>query len=137
MEMEASREVKALSRLVEEKVLRLENSSQETLWNNLVPKKIIIFELKALKGRLPAQEKIDLDSVLCPSCDNIVEFCVHGLVLLSCWDVDAFLVGSRPVAAAGHMWCCPRISIGVSIIVEWQKKSSIAIYGGLGVDIFL
>nr|GEX49252.1 EamA domain, WAT1-related protein [Tanacetum cinerariifolium] len=90
MEMTASREVKALSRLVEEKVLRLENSSQETLWNNLVPKKIIIFELRALKGRLPAREKIDLDSVLCPSCDNIVEFCVHGLVLcnfaMSVWE---------------------------------------------------
>ena len=49
----------------------------------------------ALKGRLPVREEldkrgIDLDSVLCPCCDSMVETCVHSLVLcnlaMSVWE---------------------------------------------------
>ncbi|GKA42963.1 RNA-directed DNA polymerase, eukaryota, reverse transcriptase zinc-binding domain protein [Tanacetum coccineum] len=41
---------------------------------------------RALKGRLPVREEldkrgIDLDSLLCPCCDNVVESCNHSLVL--------------------------------------------------------
>ncbi|GKF96662.1 hypothetical protein Tco_0292483, partial [Tanacetum coccineum] len=32
--------VKELARLIEEKVLHLENGGHETLWNNLMPKKV-------------------------------------------------------------------------------------------------
>ncbi|GKE83323.1 hypothetical protein Tco_1553323, partial [Tanacetum coccineum] len=35
--------VKELTRLVEEKVLQVENGNQETLWNNWLPKKVNIF----------------------------------------------------------------------------------------------
>ncbi|GKE07191.1 RNA-directed DNA polymerase, eukaryota, reverse transcriptase zinc-binding domain protein [Tanacetum coccineum] len=63
--------VKVLARLIEE--------------NNLVPKKVNIFVWRALKGRLPVyveldRRDIDLDSVLCPRCNDIVETCTHGLV---------------------------------------------------------
>nr|GEY34154.1 reverse transcriptase domain, reverse transcriptase zinc-binding domain protein [Tanacetum cinerariifolium] len=53
--------VKELSRLIEEKILR------------------------ALRGRLPVRVEldrrgIDVDSVLCPSCSNIMETCTHCLI---------------------------------------------------------
>ncbi|GJU01875.1 RNA-directed DNA polymerase, eukaryota, reverse transcriptase zinc-binding domain protein [Tanacetum coccineum] len=51
--------VKVLTRLVEEKVLRVENGNQETLWNNGLPKKINIFVWRDLKGRLAVREELD------------------------------------------------------------------------------
>nr|GEV15230.1 RNA-directed DNA polymerase, eukaryota, reverse transcriptase zinc-binding domain protein [Tanacetum cinerariifolium] len=60
-----------LARLIEDKVLHVEGGGQETLWNNLVPKKVNIFMWRALRGRLPVRVELDkseiyLDSVLCP-----------------------------------------------------------------------
>ncbi|GKB76223.1 RNA-directed DNA polymerase, eukaryota, reverse transcriptase zinc-binding domain protein [Tanacetum coccineum] len=87
--------VKELTRLVEEKILQVENGYQETIWNKLVPKKVNIFVWRALKGRLPVRVEldrrgIDLDSVLCPSCNNSVESCAHSLVTcdlpMSVWE---------------------------------------------------
>ncbi|GKB63320.1 reverse transcriptase domain, reverse transcriptase zinc-binding domain protein [Tanacetum coccineum] len=104
--------VKELSRLVEEKILRSESSFQETLWNKLVPKKVNIFIWRALKGRIPVREEldkrgIDLDTLLSPCYDSMVESCTHCLVLcnlaMSVWEkifkwwkvrnVNAFSIG--------------------------------------------
>nr|GEV41033.1 RNA-directed DNA polymerase, eukaryota, reverse transcriptase zinc-binding domain protein [Tanacetum cinerariifolium] len=77
--------VKELARLIEDKVLHVEGRGQETLWNNLVPKKVNIFMWRALRGRLPVRveldkSEIDLDSVLCPCCNNMVETSTYSLV---------------------------------------------------------
>ncbi|GJX49792.1 RNA-directed DNA polymerase, eukaryota, reverse transcriptase zinc-binding domain protein [Tanacetum coccineum] len=77
--------VKELSRLIEDKILQVENDAQETLWNKLVPKKVNVFVWRALKGRLPVRVEldrrgIDLDSVLCACCNDSVESCTHCLV---------------------------------------------------------
>ena len=78
--------VKELTRLVDERILNVDYSGQDTLWNKWVPKKVNIFIWRALRGRLPVREEldkrgIDLDSILCPCCDNVVESCNHCLVL--------------------------------------------------------
>ncbi|GJV13468.1 RNA-directed DNA polymerase, eukaryota, reverse transcriptase zinc-binding domain protein [Tanacetum coccineum] len=87
--------VKELARLVGEKILQVENEAHEMLWNRLIPKKVSIFVCRALKGRLPVRVKldrrgIDLDLVLFPCCNNIVETYVHSLVTcdlaMSVWD---------------------------------------------------
>ncbi|GJX28635.1 reverse transcriptase domain, reverse transcriptase zinc-binding domain protein [Tanacetum coccineum] len=77
--------VKELSRLIEEKILLSNNGDQETLWNKLVPKKVNIFVWRALRERLLVRVEldrrgIDLDSVLCPSCNNILEACADSLI---------------------------------------------------------
>ncbi|GKD52396.1 reverse transcriptase domain, reverse transcriptase zinc-binding domain protein, partial [Tanacetum coccineum] len=77
--------VKVLSRLIEEKILLSNNGDQETLWNKLVPKKVNIFVWRALRERLLVRVEldrrgIDLDSVLCPSCNNILEACADSLI---------------------------------------------------------
>ncbi|GKB31218.1 RNA-directed DNA polymerase, eukaryota, reverse transcriptase zinc-binding domain protein [Tanacetum coccineum] len=77
--------IKELARLVGEKILHVENGGHETLWNRLVPKKVNIFMWMSLKGRLLVRVEldrrgIDLDSVLCPCCNDIVETCAHCLV---------------------------------------------------------
>ncbi|GJZ63733.1 RNA-directed DNA polymerase, eukaryota, reverse transcriptase zinc-binding domain protein, partial [Tanacetum coccineum] len=87
--------VKELVRLVNDKILHVKSGSEESLWNKLAPKKVNIFVWRALKGRLPVRVKldrrgIDLDSVLCPCCNNIVETCAHSLVTcdlaMSVWE---------------------------------------------------
>ncbi|PWA63317.1 Transposon TX1 [Artemisia annua] len=87
--------VRGLTALVEEKILRVENDAQETLWNKWLPKKVNIFVWRALKGRLPVHEEfdkrgVDLDSLLCPCCDSVVETCAHSLVTcnlaMSVWE---------------------------------------------------
>ncbi|GKE46749.1 reverse transcriptase domain, reverse transcriptase zinc-binding domain protein [Tanacetum coccineum] len=87
--------IKELSRLVQDKILHLESGGHETLWNKLVPKKVNIFVWRALKGRIPVRVEldrrgIDLDSVLFPCCNNVVETCAHCLVTydlaMSGWD---------------------------------------------------
>ncbi|GJR59423.1 RNA-directed DNA polymerase, eukaryota, reverse transcriptase zinc-binding domain protein [Tanacetum coccineum] len=84
-----------LAKLVEEKILHVESGGQETLWNKLVLKKVNIFVWRALKGRLPVRVDLDrrginLDSVLCPCCNNFVETCAHCLVTcdlaMSVWE---------------------------------------------------
>ncbi|GJW32611.1 RNA-directed DNA polymerase, eukaryota, reverse transcriptase zinc-binding domain protein [Tanacetum coccineum] len=70
--------VKELSRLIEEKILVSNNGGQEMIWNKLVPKKVNIFVWRVLRGRLPVcmeldSRGVDLDLVICPSCNNIVE----------------------------------------------------------------
>ncbi|GKB45165.1 RNA-directed DNA polymerase, eukaryota, reverse transcriptase zinc-binding domain protein [Tanacetum coccineum] len=87
--------VKYLARFIKEKIVRGESGGHETLWNNLVPKKVNIFVLRALKGRLLVRVEldrrdIDLDPVLCPCCNDIVETWTHSLVTcdlaMSVWD---------------------------------------------------
>ncbi|GKD86396.1 reverse transcriptase domain, reverse transcriptase zinc-binding domain protein, partial [Tanacetum coccineum] len=87
--------VKELSKLIEENILISDVGGQETLWNKLVPKKVNIFVWRALRGRLPVRVEldrrgVDLDSILCPSCNNIVETCAHSLITCdlarSVWD---------------------------------------------------
>ncbi|GJS62711.1 RNA-directed DNA polymerase, eukaryota, reverse transcriptase zinc-binding domain protein [Tanacetum coccineum] len=78
--------VEDLSRLVEEKILDVERGGQETIWNKLVPKKVNIFVWRVLKGRILVCEELykrgtDLDLVLCPCCDSVVESCAHSLVI--------------------------------------------------------
>nr|GEV13832.1 RNA-directed DNA polymerase, eukaryota, nucleotide-binding alpha-beta plait domain protein [Tanacetum cinerariifolium] len=63
--------VKKLAILIEEKVLRVEGGSHETIWNNLVPKKVNIIVWRGLSGRLLFRVELDrrdiyLDLVLCP-----------------------------------------------------------------------
>ncbi|GJV35288.1 reverse transcriptase domain, reverse transcriptase zinc-binding domain protein [Tanacetum coccineum] len=101
-----------LTRLIEEKIINADNGSEATIWNKWVPKKVNIFVWRALKGRLPVHEEldrrgIDLDSILCPSCGDVVESCSHCLVMCNfarsvwekifCWwkigNVNAFSIG--------------------------------------------
>nr|GEZ09993.1 putative ribonuclease H protein At1g65750 family [Tanacetum cinerariifolium] len=103
--------VKTLTKMVEEKTLNEENAEDETRWNRLVPKKVNIFVWRAIIGKLPVRvgldkRGIDLDTILCPCCGDIVESCDHSLILcnmaMSVWEkilnwwklgmVDAFTI---------------------------------------------
>ncbi|GJY61611.1 RNA-directed DNA polymerase, eukaryota, reverse transcriptase zinc-binding domain protein [Tanacetum coccineum] len=77
--------VKMLTSLIEKKILQGDSGGHDTLWNKLVPKKVNIFVWRARKCRLPVRVEldrrgIDLDSVLCASCNDSVESCAHCLV---------------------------------------------------------
>ncbi|GJR34791.1 RNA-directed DNA polymerase, eukaryota, reverse transcriptase zinc-binding domain protein [Tanacetum coccineum] len=73
---------------------------------------------RALKGRLPVREEldkrgIDLDSILCPSCGDIVESCSHCLVM-----------------------CNFAMSVWEKIFNWWKSFIKIVASGNLGVQIF-
>ncbi|XP_071705025.1 uncharacterized protein [Rutidosis leptorrhynchoides] len=77
--------VKDLSYIIDEQVLASSFSSQGTLRNNLVPKKLEIFVWRATKKRLPVRVEldkrgIDLHSVRCPLCDDDLESLEHSLI---------------------------------------------------------
>ncbi|GKF00533.1 reverse transcriptase domain, reverse transcriptase zinc-binding domain protein, partial [Tanacetum coccineum] len=78
--------VRDLTRLIEEKIINADNGSEAAIWNKWVLKKFNIFVWRALKGRLPVCEEldkrgIDLESLLCPSCGDVVKSCSHCLVM--------------------------------------------------------
>ncbi|GJW57136.1 zf-CCHC domain-containing protein [Tanacetum coccineum] len=129
--------VNALTKMVEERLFRFESHGQETIWNKWIPKKVNIFVWRALKGRIPVRVEldkrgIDLDSILCPCCDSVVETCEHSLVLcnfaMSVWemvyrwwkvgDVNAFSIGEL-FASNGN------VDIPNHAIRLWQASSSL------------
>ncbi|GJV57528.1 RNA-directed DNA polymerase, eukaryota, reverse transcriptase zinc-binding domain protein [Tanacetum coccineum] len=89
------------------------------------------------RGRIPVRVEldkrgIDLDSILCPCCDSVVETCEHSLVLcnfaMSVWemfcrwwkveDVNAFSIGEL-FASNGN------VDIPNHAIHLWQASSSL------------
>ncbi|GKF57626.1 RNA-directed DNA polymerase, eukaryota, reverse transcriptase zinc-binding domain protein, partial [Tanacetum coccineum] len=85
--------VKDLARLVDEIWLQTDRSGEETMWNNLAPNKVNIFVWRVLKGRLPVLSEldkrgIDLNTLLCPCCDDNVETTDNSLLLSNmAWSV--------------------------------------------------
>ncbi|GKC82779.1 RNA-directed DNA polymerase, eukaryota, reverse transcriptase zinc-binding domain protein, partial [Tanacetum coccineum] len=78
--------VKELTAIIQDQSTIERQSNQETIWNRLAPRKINVFVWRATKGRLPVRvelEKcgIDLNTMLCPRCDDQIETVDHGLVL--------------------------------------------------------
>lgn len=78
--------VKDLALLVDDVCLRVQNTTQETLWNKLAPKKVNVFVWRVLHERTPVRVELDkrgieLDSILCPCCDDSVELCDQSLVM--------------------------------------------------------
>ncbi|XP_071685671.1 uncharacterized protein [Rutidosis leptorrhynchoides] len=77
---------KRLATLIDEKIIGgYASANDETLKNNLVPLKVELFIWRMLKRRIPVRAEldkrgIDLDSVLCPLCDNDVESIEHLMV---------------------------------------------------------
>ncbi|GJU70247.1 RNA-directed DNA polymerase, eukaryota, reverse transcriptase zinc-binding domain protein [Tanacetum coccineum] len=78
--------VKALSSLVDDKILNTGDANFETVWNNLIQKKIKFFSWRTLRCRLPVRVEldrkgIDLHSLLCPWCDDACESIDHAILL--------------------------------------------------------
>ncbi|XP_071700150.1 uncharacterized protein [Rutidosis leptorrhynchoides] len=77
--------VKVLSSHLDEQILSGNTYLNETLRNNLVPKKLEIFAWRVLKYRIPVRLEldkrgIDLHTVRCPICDDDLESVEHSLI---------------------------------------------------------
>ncbi|PWA77105.1 RNA-directed DNA polymerase, eukaryota, Reverse transcriptase zinc-binding domain protein [Artemisia annua] len=82
MESSGVYSVKSLRDALDEKVLL---TSSETKWSSLVPKKVYVFIWRAQKDRLPTRlnldkRNIDLDSLVCPFCEDSCEDLEHSLI---------------------------------------------------------
>ncbi|XP_071708942.1 uncharacterized protein [Rutidosis leptorrhynchoides] len=107
-------------------------ASDETLRNNLIPQKIGIFVWRVMKGRIPVKVEldktgIDLDTLLCPMCNDIVESVNHAI--LECkhakevWDgVFKWWNLPSPRNTSVVDWFSSRSSSGVSSVQMkmWQ-----------------
>ncbi|XP_071712249.1 uncharacterized protein [Rutidosis leptorrhynchoides] len=87
--------VSVLASEIDEHILTSNPSTQCTLRNNLVPKKVEIFVWRALRKRLPVRIELDkrgldLNSVRCPLCDDGMETVEHTFIFckqtLDIWD---------------------------------------------------
>ncbi|XP_071694366.1 uncharacterized protein [Rutidosis leptorrhynchoides] len=85
MSTDGSFKVKILVSKIDQLILPPVYPQQITLRNNLVPKKVDIFVWRALLKRLSVRVEldrrgIDLHSVLCPVCDDVVESVDHSII---------------------------------------------------------
>ncbi|GKC29214.1 RNA-directed DNA polymerase, eukaryota, reverse transcriptase zinc-binding domain protein [Tanacetum coccineum] len=138
--------VRSLARWIKERRVSSLVGVIKTGWNKMVPIKINVFVWRAVLGRIPVwveldKKGIDLDSILCPSCDNVVKSIVPCLVLcekaLSVWDrfawwevgpVDAFTLndmichrgGVRMEKAARVLW---EVVVLVAAYYIWKSKN--------------
>nr|GEU90165.1 RNA-directed DNA polymerase, eukaryota [Tanacetum cinerariifolium] len=115
-----------------QKPLCAENGAIATLWNSWVPKKVNMLISRALKGRLSVREEldirgIDLDSLLCPCCNNVVESCNHSLILcnfaVNVWEkvLNWLRVGNVSVFSIGELFSsCGNVFIPNLLIRLWQ-----------------
>ncbi|GJY92130.1 glutathione S-transferase T3-like protein [Tanacetum coccineum] len=145
--------IKDLAFMVDDICLHVGNTTQETLWNKLAPKKVNVFIWRVLHGRIPVRVELDkrgieLDSILCPCCDDSVESCDHSLVTCNVakgvWDkiFEWWKIGPINVFSANDLFrfsgnvdvesCLralwqlviwqPGISFGKSIILAFSKQ---------------
>ncbi|GJX76965.1 putative RNA-directed DNA polymerase [Tanacetum coccineum] len=110
VEVNGAFSVKALSQWIEEHQVTgvVPAGTYKTSWNNIVPRKVNVFAWRASIGRIPVRVEldkkgIDLDSLLCPCCENVVESIDHALALcekaLGVWDRLFAWWGIGPVNA--------------------------------------
>ncbi|GJT45860.1 reverse transcriptase domain, reverse transcriptase zinc-binding domain protein [Tanacetum coccineum] len=130
--------VKALSRWIEQRMGVADVN--KTLWNNLVPRKVNAFVWRALNRRLPVRieldkKGIDLDTLLCPGCDNVVESLDHCLVLcenvINVWDMIFawWGVGLTDVFTVKELLCHKgKSSMGKESRLLWQTTIWVAAY---------
>ncbi|GKB50694.1 RNA-directed DNA polymerase, eukaryota [Tanacetum coccineum] len=111
--------VRSLSHWIEERRASRMLWVNKIGWINVIPRKVNVFVWRAVLGRLPVRVEldkrgIDIDSILCPCCENVVELIDHNLVLcekaLKVWDkIFACLVSSfgfGPLVLCGSGCCC-------------------------------
>ncbi|XP_071713025.1 uncharacterized protein [Rutidosis leptorrhynchoides] len=81
---------------IDEILLAGYGSNSGTLRNNLIPQKVGIFIWRVLKGRIPVRMEldkrgVDLESILCPLCNDVSEFVEHAIFSCKCvleiWNV--------------------------------------------------
>ncbi|GJS05570.1 RNA-directed DNA polymerase, eukaryota, reverse transcriptase zinc-binding domain protein [Tanacetum coccineum] len=77
--------IKHIRELIDEKILRAVTYVEETSWCKFVPRKVNVFIWRLKCGRIPVRSildhiRIDLDSTLCPYCENAVETIDHIMV---------------------------------------------------------
>ncbi|GKB48541.1 RNA-directed DNA polymerase, eukaryota, reverse transcriptase zinc-binding domain protein, partial [Tanacetum coccineum] len=74
--------VKALKQMVNLKILGEEADMDETKWCKYIPNKVSVFMWRLKHGRLPVRALLDrygmdLDTTLCPMCNEVVESLDH------------------------------------------------------------
>lgn len=99
--------VKTLRELIDGKILQRSNTWQETRWCKIIPRKVCIFIWRLNQGRIPVRFwldhiGLDLDSMLCPHCDEEVETIDHCFLR------------------------CGRVSEGWRKVLDWWKMSNVS-----------
>ncbi|XP_071695660.1 uncharacterized protein [Rutidosis leptorrhynchoides] len=115
---------KALTIMLNSRILNSSDSNCETLHNKLVPKKVEVFVWRARKTRLPVlfeldKRGVDLNLVCCPLCDDDIESVNHSLIHCK----HAFEVWSKVFDWWGRGGI-PFINVGDLFIDSGQASSS-------------
>ncbi|XP_071728124.1 uncharacterized protein [Rutidosis leptorrhynchoides] len=97
---------RCVSSKINEESLPRNNNPSETMRNNLLPQKVGIFVWRVAHERIPVRVEldkrgIDLDSLLCPLCNNVVESVDHAII--SCSFAKEMWQGYNYVANSNFM----------------------------------
>ncbi|XP_071713701.1 uncharacterized protein [Rutidosis leptorrhynchoides] len=73
-----------MAKTIDDKLITRESNPSATIRNNLIPLKIGIFIWRVLRKRIATKEEldrrgIDLDTLLCPICNDVVESVDHAI----------------------------------------------------------
>nr|GEW87778.1 reverse transcriptase domain, reverse transcriptase zinc-binding domain protein [Tanacetum cinerariifolium] len=97
--------VKALKHMVNLKILGEEADTVETKWCKYIPSKVSVFIWRLKHGRLPVRAlpdryEMELDTTLCPICNEVVESLDHFVscskaksvwnIVFEWWSLDNF-----------------------------------------------
>lgn len=143
-------------------LVEVETNSFETLWNKLVLRKVCVFSWRLAHGRLPVRKVlddmgIDIHSLLCPCCNNVVESIEHCFVwcdkarviwekIFRWWRLGQLNVGSiRELLSHNGLIgfsCCKKLIwqdvIWSALYIIWTHRNSIVFKPGVAVvpDLF-
>ncbi|XP_071713997.1 uncharacterized protein [Rutidosis leptorrhynchoides] len=114
---------KALTSMINSRILTSSDTNCETLYNKLVLKKVEVFVWRARKSRLPVlveldKRGVDLNSVRFPLCDDDIESVNHSLIHCK----HAFEVWCKVFYWWGRCGI-PFINVG-DLFIDWGQAST-------------
>ncbi|GKB30408.1 reverse transcriptase domain, reverse transcriptase zinc-binding domain protein, partial [Tanacetum coccineum] len=114
--------VKVLSRYIEEYNMAVSSEGNKTIWRSIIPRNVNVFVWRALRGRLSVwteldKKGIDLDSLLCPGCDNVV-----GSV--DVFTIKDFLLHNGGVSMPKEAKALWSATIWVAAYMIWKNRNN-------------
>ncbi|XP_071703971.1 uncharacterized protein [Rutidosis leptorrhynchoides] len=136
-----------MAKIIDDKLILRETTNSATIRNNLVPQKIGIFVWRLLRKRIAVKEEldrrgIDLDSLLCPICNDAVESVDHAIIsckyaqevwigILKWWNlplqsgitIDEMIKGSNSIVSAPRFKKIWQAVVWTTCYLLWKNRN--------------
>ncbi|XP_071739060.1 uncharacterized protein [Rutidosis leptorrhynchoides] len=138
---------KSMAKTIDDKLISRETNPTATIKNNLVPLKVGIFVWRVLRKRIVVRVEldrrgIDLDTLLCPLCNDVVESVDHAIYscksakdvwidILKWWNLflpsgatfEDLIKGSNSPTMNSNMWKVWQAVVWVTCYLIWKNRN--------------